>query len=119
MGNPASVPAGVYGRQWLERLQLWSTVQAKVVPLSNVRAALAAVREGRAQAAIVYVTDARAAPELTLAYLVPVEEAPSITYPAALVRGSREAEARQLMDYLRSADARAAFARASFGVMPQ
>ncbi len=119
MGNPSSVPAGVYGRQWLERLQLWAQVQQKVVPLANVRSALAAVREGHAQAAIVYATDARTAPELTVAYLVRVDEAPRIIYPAALVRGPRESDAKKFIDFLRSTDARAVFERAGFGVLPQ
>ena len=54
-----------------------------------------------------------------LAYLVPVEDAPRIIYPAALVRGPRQSDARRFLSYLRSTEARAGFERAGFGVLPQ
>ncbi len=116
MGHPDSVPAGVYGRQWLERIGLWNAVQPKVVPMQTVRAALAAVREGRAEAAIVYATDARMAPELRIAYTVAASEGPSIVYPAAVIRGGNEAAARRFLDFLQSVDARRVFEAAGFGV---
>ena len=59
LGNPQSVPAGVYARQWLERAGLWSAVSPKVVPTLTVRAALAAVRAGRVDAGVVFATDAQ------------------------------------------------------------
>ena len=117
MGNPDSVPAGVYGRQWLEKLGLWPVIQPKVVPMSTVRAALAAVREGRADAAIVYATDARATSAVRIVYTVAAGESPAIAYPAALVRGPREAEARRFLAYLQTAEARAMFEAAGFGVV--
>jgi molybdate transport system substrate-binding protein len=117
IGHPESVPAGVYARQWLERLRLWSAVQPKTVPLATVRAALAAVREGRADAGIVYATDAQTTPEVKIAYRVPVEEVSPIIYPAALVRGGAEAEAGRFIAYLRGPEASAVFERAGFGVL--
>lgn len=115
MGNPESVPAGVYGRRWLEALGLWATVRQKVVPLPTVRAALSAVQEGRADAGIVYATDARVTPDVRVAMTVPAGEAPAIVYPAAAVRGPREAPARQFLVWLRGGAAQAVFMRAGFG----
>src|SRR6476469_3898730 len=42
LGDPEAVPAGAYAKQWLERAGQWDGVAAKVVPVANVRAALAA-----------------------------------------------------------------------------
>jgi molybdate transport system substrate-binding protein len=42
MGDPTAVPAGVYARQYLERLGIWSKLQPKIVPTATVRLALAA-----------------------------------------------------------------------------
>jgi molybdate transport system substrate-binding protein len=95
---------------------LWSAVQPKVVPLPSVRAALAAVREGRAQAGIVYATDARTSADVRIAYLVPIADAPRITYPAAVVAGPRQDEATKFLRYLQSPGARAIFEAAGFGV---
>jgi molybdate transport system substrate-binding protein len=99
----------------LEKIGLWASVQPKVVPMSSVRAALAAVREGRADAAIVYATDARTTSDVRVVYTVPAAEAPSIAYPAALVRGPREAEAGRFLTYLQSPEARRIFEAAGFG----
>ena len=116
MGQPDSVPAGVYGRQWLERAGVWTRVRPKVVPLPTVRGALAAAREGRADAAIVYATDARTAPDVRVSFVVPEAEAPAVVYPAAIVAGGREADARRFLRYLQGRFARQVFEAAGFGV---
>jgi molybdate transport system substrate-binding protein len=109
LGNPQSVPAGVYARQWLERAGLWSAVLPKVVPTLTVRAALAAVRAGRVDAGVVFATDALTAPDVVVTYRVPVADAPPIRYPAAVVRGPREAEAARFLQFLASPAARTIF----------
>ncbi len=43
MGNPASVPAGIYGKQALKSLKVWKQVKRKVAATEDVRAALALV----------------------------------------------------------------------------
>src|SRR5947208_2086555 len=43
IGDPAAVPAGVYAKQYLEQLDLWTAIEPKAVPSASVRAALAAV----------------------------------------------------------------------------
>src|SRR5262249_3489148 len=58
LGDPEVVPAGRYARKWLEKAGLWTDVGDHVVPTLDVRAALAAVESGRADAGIVYATDA-------------------------------------------------------------
>jgi molybdate transport system substrate-binding protein len=105
LGNPESVPAGVYARQWLERQAVWRDVSPKVVPAMTVRAALAAARAGRVDAAIVYAT-----------YRVPTADAPAIVYPVAVVRGANEAAARAFVTYLQSVEAGAVFRAAGFGL---
>lgn len=114
LGNPDSVPAGVYARQWLERRGLWSAVAPKVVPMLTVRSALAAVRAGRADAGVVFATDARTAPDVTVAYRVPAAETPAIRYPVAVVRGPREADAARFVQFLFSAEAKSVFESAGF-----
>ncbi len=119
MGEPAAVPAGVYGRRWLETVRLWTTVETKVVPLPSSQAALAAVREGRAQAGIVYATDARNQHGVQVVHLVPDADAPPILYPAAAIRSGREPEARRFVDFLRSAEAWRVFEAAGFRQVPR
>jgi molybdate transport system substrate-binding protein len=115
MANPDSVPAGVYGRQWLERAGVWMDVRVKVVPALTVRAALAAVRSARADAGVVFATDARTSYDVRVAYAVPEADAPPIRYPVAAVRGRHEAEALQLIAFLGSDVAGRIFEAAGFG----
>lgn len=114
MGNPESVPAGVYGRRWLEQIGLWARVAPKVVPLPTVRAALSAVQEGRVDAGIVYATDARTTNGVRVAVVAADGEAPSVVYPAAIVRGGREEESARLLTWLRGETATRVFTHAGF-----
>lgn len=116
MGQPEGVPAGVYGRQWLEKLGLWATVRPKTVPMPTVRAALAAVREGRVDAGIVYASDALTTRNVRIVYRVPVNEGPRIVYPAAVVAGANDATARRFLAFLQSPESRRVFEAAGFGL---
>ena len=115
IGDPAAVPAGQYARQYLERAGLWDALQPKLLPLANVRAALAAAQSGGVDAAIVYESDAAASDGVALAYLVPDAEAPRIVYPAAIVaRSGNRADAERFLTYLQSARAREILERYRF-----
>ena len=119
IGDPAAVPAGVYAKAWLEKEGLWEELASRMVPSGSVRAALAAVESGAADAAIVYRTDARVALKATVAYVVARDRGPRIVYPAALVRGSpAQAEARRFLDYLRGGTAARIFERFGFATNP-
>ncbi|HVG24320.1 MAG TPA: molybdate ABC transporter substrate-binding protein [Thermoanaerobaculia bacterium] len=116
LAEPSSVPAGIYAREWLQRLQLWSAMQKKVIPTDNVRSALAAVATGNADAAIVYRTDARISSQVRVAYVV--HDGPKISYPFALLADAEQPKAaRRFLDYLRGSDARAVFLRHGFDVL--
>lgn len=58
IGDPQHVPAGIYARQALGSLGLWSTFAHRTVRTRNVRLALALVQRGEAPLGIVYYTDA-------------------------------------------------------------
>jgi molybdate transport system substrate-binding protein len=117
LGDPAAVPAGIYARQWLERIDLWSRVSPKVVPTSSVRAALAAVEAGNADAAVTYRTDAVGRARVRVEYLVPVDQGPRISYPIGIVAASRHAEkAGALLSWLRGDVASGVFKAAGFDV---
>ena len=113
MGDPDAVPAGVYGRQWLEAARVWSLVQPKVVPLPSSPAVVAAVREGRATAGIVYATDAISS-NLLVAHRVDTAAAPAIRYPAAAMSRGRVTDARTFLAFLHSDEAWRVFAAAGF-----
>ncbi len=118
LGDPQAVPAGIYARQWLEKRGLWERVHDRVVPTLDVRAALAAVESGNADAGIVYRTDAAISKRVRVALEVPSEESPRIVYPAALLATARGPAARAFFEHLRSPAAREVFERLGFELLP-
>jgi molybdate transport system substrate-binding protein len=117
LGDPQAVPAGIYARQWLEKRGLWERVRDRVVPTLDVRAALAAVESGNADAGIVYKTDAAISKRVRVALEVPEAEAPRIVYPAALLATANGPAPRAFFEHLRSAEARAVFERLGFELL--
>jgi molybdate transport system substrate-binding protein len=118
VGDPAAVPAGVYARRYLEAQGVWTAVESRLLPMTNVRATLTAVESGDADAAIVYVTDALLAKQAQLAFIVGPDRGPRIVYPAAAVRGPREEAARAFVAFLRQPASRLVFERAGFMPLP-
>ncbi len=115
IGDPDAVPVGVYARAYLQRIGLWEALRPKLVPVGSARLALSAVEHGAADAAILYRTDLSGSRAARLAYLVPVEDAPAISYPVALVqRGSNRAGAERFLRHLHEPEATATFAQAGF-----
>ena len=118
IGDPAAVPAGVYAKTYLQQEGLWEAIAARVVPSVSVRAALAAVESGAADAAIVYRTDARTALRATVAWVVPAGRGPRIVYPAAVIQGSPNGdEAQRFLDFLRGETAARIFTRFGFSAI--
>jgi molybdate transport system substrate-binding protein len=118
IGDPDAVPAGVYARRFLEARRLWQPLQPRLVPLANVRAVVAAVEHGGADAGIVYETDAAIAKHATTALVVAGAGAPRIVYPAAVLASSRNpAGARRFLAFLRGPKAAEVFRRHGFTPM--
>jgi molybdate transport system substrate-binding protein len=115
LAEPRSVPAGIYAREYLRGLKLWDQVIDRVVPTENVRGALAAVETGNADAGIVYKTDAGISKKVRVAFEVPRAEGPRISYPFAVIAGSKRREAaRRFLAYLEAPAALAIFAKYGF-----
>lgn len=115
MGDPASVPAGQYGRETLTSLKLYDKLRAKIVLGKDVRQVLTYVETGNADAGLVYATDARISSKVRVAAVAPESSHEPIVYPMAIVAGSRNQEAaRAFVAYLTSAAAKAVFAKHGF-----
>jgi len=115
LGETRSVPAGIYAREYLQKIGIWTQVESRVIPCESVRAALAAVESGNVDAGIVYKTDALESHKVKVAWEVAVRDGPAITYPAALVQASKHAAAAQkFLDYLGEPDSLKTFERYGF-----
>lgn len=116
IANPDGVPAGKYARDALTAFGAWDALDGVIARTENVRAALRFVEVGEAAAGIVYETDAIAAGDkVVIVGRFPQASHQPILYPAAAVASGHAEAARAFLDFLATAAARTAFARAGFG----
>jgi len=96
-----SVPAGIYARQYLMKIGIWEKIQDRLVPVQNVRAALAAVESGNVETGFVYKTDAQISKRVRIAYEIPQKEGPVISYSLAVLKESKDpATAKRFWEYI-------------------
>ena len=118
LADPEAVPAGVYARSYLESVGLWTALHDRVVPTLNVRAALAAVESGNADAGIVYRTDAALSRRVRVAFTVPREQGPKIVYVLAPLASCRKPAALELARRIAGPEASRVFEKYGFVVEP-
>lgn len=94
IGEPATVPAGAYARQALEKIGAWVSLHDRLVFGKNVRQVLDYVERAEVDAGIVYATDAKAAggKVRVCAAADPAWHEP-IVYQAAVLRNARSPDA--------------------------
>lgn len=113
-----AVPAGKYAKASLQSLGLWGGVRDKLAQAENVRAALRLVSRGEAPLGIVYASDAKADPNVTVLGVFPEYSHPPIVYPAAKSRSASSLGTDAFLTYLRSSAARTRFEQNGFSGAP-
>ena len=118
IGDPEFVPAGTYGKQALELLEIYDKVQAKLILGSDVRQVLAYVESGNVDAGLVYSTDAAITTSVKMVADAPNEVNSKIVYPVAVVKASQKVDpAKAYIGFLFGPDARAIFEKYGFAVV--
>jgi len=114
----ASCPGGIYAKEALEKLGVWSAVEPKLAQADNIRSALALVARGEAKFGIVYATDAKAEPNVKVVDTFPATSHAPIIYPAAVIAGSKNPDAEAFVAYLRSQAATKILIEQGFTILP-
>jgi molybdate transport system substrate-binding protein len=118
LADPKSVPAGIYARQALGNLNLWTQLEAKVAGAADVRQALHFVETRAAEAGIVYATDAAASRAVRMAARIDPKLSEPIHYPLALLKhGAGNPAAIAFHEFLSSLAAAAIFRQHGFVVL--
>jgi molybdate transport system substrate-binding protein len=116
VGDPSHVPAGIYAKEALTNLKLWDSVEAKLAPAADVRAALTLVSRGEAPLGIVYETDAKVDANVRIVSVFPEDSHKPIIYPVAVVKTSKNPNAAKFVSYLSSPVAKEIFVKYGFSV---
>lgn len=101
----SSCPAGIYGKEALEKLDVWPKIEPKLAQADNVRAALVLVAREEAKFGIVYATDAKAEPKVKVVDKFPESSHTPITYPVAVTKSSTNPDAVAFESFLRGSAA--------------
>ena len=116
IGN-SDVPVGSYSLDIIKYLELDITALEKAGKItygSNVKEVTTQVSEGTVDCGIVYATDAKSA-GLTVVDTSTTDMCKQVIYPAAVLKASKNAEAaKAFLDYLKTDEALAVFAKVGF-----
>src|SRR5262249_37009600 len=115
------VPAGIYGRQALKKLDLLDTLEKekKIVAGDDVRVTLTYVERGEAEAGVVYDTDAKITDKVEVVHTFASATHDPIRYPLVLLKaGQKKESARKLFEFLQSSAAEKIFENHGFKLLP-
>ncbi|PKR84794.1 molybdate ABC transporter substrate-binding protein [Heyndrickxia camelliae] len=115
IGTPSSVPAGMYGKETLDHMQIWKEVENKIVYGKDVRQVLNYVETGNVDAGIVYKTDALLSKKVKIVATAKDNTHSPIIYPAGIVKNTKHYEqAKTFFDYLQGDQAMEIFKKYGF-----
>lgn len=118
LGNPASVPAGIYAKEALTSLRVWDDLRGRTAYSENVRVALTYVARGEAPFGVVYASDALAERRVKVVGTFPKSTHAPIRYVFAQVASSNAPQARPFLTWLSEAQpAATAFQSCGFEVL--
>lgn len=115
IGNTMAVPVGMYAKEALEKLKVWSSLAPMLAQTNNVRLALALVERQEAALGIVYKTDALMSNKVKVVHEFDSSLHSAIHYP--LVQLTERDTVNQFMLFLRSDQAKSILQNYGFSVM--
>jgi molybdate transport system substrate-binding protein len=118
VGNPRTVPAGLYAGQALRAVGIQDLVKPRLIIAEDVRQVLQYVARGEVDAGLVYRTEAlHAGDGVVIGPEAPAGAHDPILYQGAIPAGAPHPEdARAFLDFLRGAEGQSILAR--FGFLP-
>lgn len=115
LGTPEAVPAGQYGVETLKNLNLWTSLESKVVYGKDVRQVLTYAETGNVDAGIVYKTDALTSEKAVVVDTAVNDTHTPIIYPVGVIKESKHSEETQgFYDFLQSENAMKVFEKYGF-----
>ncbi|MBM9578840.1 molybdate ABC transporter substrate-binding protein [Leptospira sp. 201903070] len=116
LGNPSTVPAGKYAKEFLENEKIYEVLKDKFIPGENVRQVLEYVARGEVDAGFVYRTDAILKKE-KVRIVTDVLKTKPILYPIVIVsKTSLPKESKLFIEFVSSPEARKIFEKYHFEI---
>jgi len=118
IGNPSSVPAGMYAEQVLKYYGVWETIKDKLIFGESVRQVLDYVARGEVDAGVVFSTDALVrSKDVVVMMKAPEGSHVEVVYPIAVVKNTKnEKVAKGFVDFVMSDNAKRILERYGFKI---
>ncbi|MDA8351629.1 MAG: molybdate ABC transporter substrate-binding protein [Firmicutes bacterium] len=115
MGDPQTVPAGRYAREFLTETRRWQGLKSKMVFATHVRQVVAYVESGNADAGLVYRSDLKKSEGVKAVAIIPSHLHTPIVYTGAVTEGAnRSKQAEHFLRWLKGKQAISIFQRYGF-----
>lgn len=119
VGEPDSVPAGLYAQQVLKFHGMWDRMKPRLVLAKDVRQVLSYVESGNAEAGVVYATDAASSQGVRVVATAESASHASVHYPVAVMQNSSHPrQAQAFVAFLLSEAGRTGMRRHGFAPVP-
>ena len=118
IGDPESVPAGLYAQEVINNTGIWDDVESKLSLGTDVTAVLNQVAQGSAECGIVYATDAKSTDDVKVICEAPEDALKTpVIYPVAAIKDAKAADAAQkFLDFLQTKEAKDVFVEYGFTI---
>jgi len=117
LGDPESVPAGMYAKQALEHAKVWEAVKDKAVYGKNVRQVASYIQSQNVKAGFVYQSDVQALTDVQQSQVIPEQYHEPITYPLGIINEPENSSiVKGFIKYLKGSEAKKVFQ--SYGFVP-
>lgn len=115
IGTPSAVPAGMYAKEALGALDIFTEIEEDIVYAKDVRQVLSYVETGNVEAGIVYRTDALLSDKVEIVHEFPQSLHTPVRYPAGVIADSPNHEtAVEFQEFLHSETAQKVFEEYGF-----
>lgn len=102
IGEPESVPAGKYAKEYLENIDLWNKLQSRFVFAKDVKEVYSWVSTGNAERGFVYYTDTVRKDNIKI--IDEADELSEIVYPITVIKGTYSEDVKNLYTYITGED---------------
>ena len=116
IADPQHVPAGMYAKEALRNLNLWTDVKDRLATAANVRIALTYVERGEVRLGVVYASDLYGRKKVIKVAVIPDKSYPAIRYPMAAIKTNASSASIAFQRFLQSSQGRAILSQ--FGFQP-
>lgn len=115
VGDPDHVPVGIYAQKILSQLNVWDSIQKKVIPTLNTRATVALVEQNEVDCGIVYRTDPLFSKKVIVCGVLPITSETRIVYSIAQIQGMQNnVLTKKFLKFLLSNKAKSIFEKYQF-----